>query len=251
MALLAVIALAVMGVGGYRVYKHWFPPVPPSPVQEIRAAASAARAVTSASATFTTQVSGLTVMFGTIRQQTSPTRVATVSMTSVDGAERFAVTEVVTLSNVYVTMPSLAAATGKPWLAVPVARLGADPAMTQLYQTGVLPTAETALVGTASTVRLAGTATVRGVPVSRYVGTIDPATALAAFGAQSRELLAPELTAVTGSIHFTAWIDAKHHLRKIETSAIVGGRRTVTTVLVTAFNRRMHIDVPDSSQVAS
>ena len=251
MALLAVIALAVIGVGGYRVYQHWFPPVPPSAAQELREATSTARAGSSASATFSTQVSGLTVMFGTIREQTKPFSLAAVSMTSVDGAERFAVTEVVTLSDVYVTMPSLAAADSKPWLAVPVARLGADPAMTQLYQTSVLPSAEAALVANARTVRRAGTATVRGVPVSRYVGTIDPATALAALGAESRALLAPELTATTGTIHFTAWIDAKHHLRKVETSAIVGGRVTVTTVVVTALNRRLHIAVPDSGQVTS
>ena len=252
MALLAVIALAVLVVGCFRVYRHFFPVIPPTAAQEVRDATATARAVTSASAHFTTQVSGLTVMFGTVSEQvTRTTRLATLRMTSVDGADRFAVTEVVTPAKVYVSMPSLAAAVGKPWLAVPVPQLGADPAMAQLYQTGALPTVEAALLGTASTARLAGTSTVRGVQVSRYVGTIDPATALAALSPEMHQLLAPELAATTGAIRFTAWIDARHNLREVETSATVGGRLTVTTVVVTAFNRPVRIAVPLASQVAA
>jgi hypothetical protein len=172
-------------------------------------------------------------------------------MTSVDGAERFAVTEVVTRSTVYVSMPSLTAAFGKPWLGVPVAKLGAYPAMAQLYQTAALPTAEAALIGTAETERLAGKATVRGVPVSRYVGRIDPATALTALAPHMRELLAPELGAATGTIGFTAWIDSQHNIRKVQTSATIGGQLTVTTVVITALNRVTHIAVPQSGEVAA
>jgi hypothetical protein len=248
--LLAVIALGVLGFGGYRVLRHLQTPAPPSADQAIRDAASTAADMTSANANFTTQVSGLTVMFGTVRERVMPARLATLSMTAVDGAYRFTVSEVVTGSTVYVSMPSLSATFGKPWVGVPVPELGADPAMAQLYQTAALPAAEAALIGTASTERMTGTTIVRGVPVSRYVGSINPATAQAELAPALRQLLAPELAA-TGTISFTAWIDAQHNLRKIQTSATIGGRLTVTTVVVTAFNRALRISVPQSGQVAA
>jgi hypothetical protein len=250
LVLLAVIALAVIGVGGYRVIRQLYPAIPPSADQVMRdAAAMAAR--TSASANFTTEVSGLTAMFGTVRERAEPTGLATLTMTSVDGAERFAVTEVVTRSTVYVSMPSLTAAFGKPWLGVPVAKLGADPAMAQLYQTAALPNAEAALIATAATERLTGKATVRGVPVSRYVGTIDPASALAQLAPRMRQLLAPELASATGLITFTAWVDSQHNIRKVQTSATIGGQLTETTVVITALNRATHIVVPQPGQVAA
>jgi hypothetical protein len=250
-ALLALICLAVIAVGGYRVMRHLYPAIPPSADQVIHDASATTAAMTSANASFTTQVSGLTTMFGTVRERITPTGLATLSMTTVDGADRFAVTEVVTRSTVYVTMPSLATAFGKPWLGVPVPALGAYPAVAQLYQTAALPTAEAALIGCASTERLTGTTTVRGVKVSRYVGSIDPATALSELAPGQRQLLAPELAAATGTISFTAWIDAQHNLRKIQTSATIGGQLTVTTVVVTAVNRVLHIAVPQPSQVAA
>lgn len=249
--LLAVIAVGVLGYGSYRVLRHLQTPAPPSADQVIRDAASTAADMTSANANFTTQVSGLTVMFGTVRERVMPARLATLSMTAVDGAYRFTVTEVVTGSTVYVSMPSLSATFGKPWVGVPVPELGADPAMAQLYQTAALPAAEAALIGTASTERMTGTTIVRGVPVSRYVGSINPATAQADLAPALRQLLAPELAATTGTISFTAWIDSQHNLRKIQTRATIGGRLTVTTVVVTAFNRALRISVPQSGQVAA
>lgn len=250
-ALLAFFALAVLAVGGYGVISNLDRPIPPSADQVIRDVAHTAAATTSASANFSTQASGMTVMFGTVHERAAPSRLAMLSMTSVDGAARFAVTEVVTRSTVYVRMPSLVAAFGRPWIGVPVPELGADPAMAQLYQTAALPTAEAALIGTANTERMTGTATVRGVKVSRYVGSIDPATALADLAPDLRQLLAPELAATTGTISFTAWIDSQHNLRKIQTSATIGGQLTVTTVVVTAVNQMMHIAVPQSGQVAA
>jgi hypothetical protein len=250
LALLAVVALAILAVGGYRVIRHFYAPIPLSADQAIQDVARTAATMKSANANFTTQVSGLTVMFGTAREQVTPTRLATLSMTSIDGADRFSVTEVVTGSTVYVGMPSLATATGKPWLGVPVDQLGAYPAMAQLYQTAALPTVEAALLGTASTERMTGTTTVGGVKVSRYVGSIDPATARAELTANMRQLLAPELAATTGTISFTVWVDSRHYLRKVQTSATIGGQRTVTTVVVTAVDQVLRVAVPSSSQVA-
>jgi len=246
-----VVALAVVAVGGYGLYRHWFPAGPSTAGQAIEEASSAAAAMTSATATFTTQVNGLTVMFGTVRERVAPTGLASLKITSVDGADRFAVTEVVTRSDIYVNMPSMTTNVGKPWLAVPVGDLGKDAAMLPLYQTGALPTAEAALVSTAHTVRKAGTTTVGGVKVTRYVGAINPATALAGLDSQLYQLLAPELTATRGTIGFTAWIDSHQDIRKVQTSADIGGQRTVTTVVITGVNLKVHIAVPRASQVAA
>jgi hypothetical protein len=249
--ILALVALVVLAVGGYALYRHFYPAGPQTPGQAIEDASAAAAGMSSTTATFTTQVNGLTTVFGTVREQVTPTRLATLHMTSVDGADRFAVTEVVTRSHVYVNMPSLSASVGKPWLAVPVGKLGADPVMLPLYQTGALPSAEAALIGTANKVRLAGTTTVGGVKVSRYVGTINPATALTGLDTQLYQLLAPELTATTGPISFTAWIDSRHNIRKVETSATINGQPTATTVVVTGVNQKLTMAVPPAGQVTA
>ncbi len=213
-------------------------------------AVSQAAALTSAKATFTTQVAGLTTVFGRVSEQLRPQRV-TLTMTTVDGADRFGVTEVVTDSAVFLRAPGLANSVGRPWISVPVAGLTADPALFELYQTGSIPTLDAAMIGTATAVRSTGPRIVEGVRTTRYVGTIDPALALRRLTPAERQLLAPELTSVSGDISFIAWIDAHHNLVKLQTSATMDGLNTVTTVIVTAFNQRMHLTVPASSQVSA
>jgi hypothetical protein len=89
------------------------------------------------------------------------------------------------------------------------------------------------------------------VRTTRFVGTIEPAVALRRLSPAERQLLAPELTAVSGDLHFVAWIDANHNLVKLETSGIVDGLSTMTTVVVTAFNQKLHVTVPPRSQVSA
>jgi len=221
-----------------------------TPRAETATAVSRAAALTSARATFTTQVSGLTTVFGLVTEQLRPQR-TTLTMTTVDGADRFGVTEVVTDSAVFIRAPGLASSVGKPWISVPVAGLTADPALMGLYQTGAIPTIDAAMIGTASGVRSTGPQTVNGVRTTRYVGEVEPALALRRLSPAERQLLAPELTTVSGNLDFVAWIDAHHNLVKLQTSAIIDGLSTVTTVVVTAFNQRLHVTVPPLSQVSA
>jgi hypothetical protein len=221
-----------------------------TPRAETAEAVSQARTLTSARATFTTQVAGLTTVFGRVSEQLRPQRV-TLTMTTVDGAERFGVTEVVTDSAVFLRAPGLASSVGRPWISVPVAGLTADPALFELYQTGAIPTLDAALIGTADAVRSTGPRTVDGVRTTRYVGTIDPAEADQRLSPAQRQLLAPELTSASGDISFVEWIDGHHNLVKLQTSATMDGVKTVTTVVVTAFNQKMHLTVPASSQVSA
>jgi hypothetical protein len=247
-SVVAIASLAVIAGGGYYVL---VPGAPVSPREAIQEAVAASAAAKSASATFTTQVSGMTVLFGTVTQQGWQSSKATLAMTTVDGAERFSVTEIVLGPNVYISTPGLVEATGKHWLDIPVPALTADPAMAQLYQTNAIPAAGAGLLAMASTVRLAGTATIGGVPTSRYVGTIDPSAARAALAPRLSQLLAPELAATTGPIRFTAWIDRQHNFREIETTSTVGGRVSVTTLLFTTRSLPGHIEAPAESQVES
>jgi len=244
--LVAITSLAVIAGGGYYVLG---PGAPVSPRQAIQDAVAASAAAKSASATFTTQVSGMTVLFGTVRQQGWQSSKATLAMTTVDGAERFSVTEIVLGSTVYISTPGLVEATGKQWLGVPVRALTADPALAQLYQTNAIPAVGAGLLAMASTVRLAGTETISGVPTSRYVGTIDPSRARATLAPRLGQLLAPELAATTGQIRFTAWIDRQHNFRKIQTTSTVGGRLTVTTLVFMARSLPGRIATPVDSQV--
>lgn len=250
-AALAAVALAVLATASYRVYAQLRSAVPANPNQAIQAAASASAAMTSARATFTTQVSGLTTLYGTVRERRSPHLLATFEMTAVNGAERLAVSEVVTGSDVYLAMPSLAAAVGRPWLAVPIYELAADPAMAELFQGGVFPSAEAGLLGYVSGARRAGGGFVGGVRTTRYVGTVDPATALAELSPALRRLLGPELTATAGQIQVTVWVDGQQYIRKVVSTSIVSGLRTVTTVVFTAANPVLNIRVPAAGQVTA
>lgn len=244
----ALSSLAVIAVGAYYVLR---PPVLVSPRQAIEQAVATSAAAKSASTTFSTQVSGMTTLYGTAREQGAQARMATLVMTAVDGAEHFSVTEIVSGSNVYISTPGLVQALGKQWLGVPVPMLTADPALAQLYQTNAIPDAAAGLLAVASTIRLAGTATIRGVPVSRYVGTIDPSRARARLAPRLAQLLAPELAATTGVIRFTAWIDGQHNFRKIETTSTVGGRVSMTTLIYLGRSPSARIGVPVDSQVES
>ncbi len=202
-----------------------------------------------ASATFTTQVGGLTTVFGQVREQRRPHR-ATLTMTSVDGSDRFGVAELVTDSVVYLSTPGLTASVGKPWLGVPVAELSADPAMDALYQTEAIPTSAAALLGVAGRVRKTWTAAVGGVPTTRFVATVSVAAALAKLSPQQRRLLAPVLTAASGDISFVVWIDSQHELRKLRSTVMISGQLVVTTVVFTTGSRAVHITVPATTEVA-
>jgi hypothetical protein len=244
------VALGVLVADGWWLLRTKEAARPQPPRTSTAEAVSQAAALTSAQATFTTQVAGLTTVFGRVSEQLRPQRV-TLTMTTVDGADRFGVTEVVTDSAVYLRARGLANSVGKPWISVPVAGLTADPALLGLYQTGSIPTVDAAMIGTAAVVRSTGPRTVNGVKTTRYVGTIDPAVALRRLAPAERQLLAPELTAVSGDLHFVAWIDGHHNIVKLQTSATLDGLSTVTTVVITAFNERVHLTVPPSSQVSA
>jgi hypothetical protein len=245
-SLVAITSLAVIAAGGYYVLG---PGAPLGARKAIEEAVAASAATRSASATFMTQVSGITVLFGTAREQGSPSRTATLAMTTVDGAERFSVTEIIAGPKVYISTPGLVRATGRQWLSIPVPELTADPALARLFPTNAIPDAGAGLLAVARTVRLAGTATLSGVPTSCYVGTIDPSTARATLAPRLSQLLAPELAATTGQIRFTAWIDRQHNFRKIETASTVGGRLTVTTLYFTPGSEAGPIAVPVASDV--
>jgi hypothetical protein len=244
-----LVALTVLAADGWWLLRSRAPAKQPPPTL-LADAVSQAAGLTSAQANFSTQVAGITTVFGQVSEQRRPNRV-TLAMTTIDGADRFSVSEVVTGSAVYVRAPGLASAVGKPWISEPLAGLSTDPAMLGLYQTEAIPSAAAALLGTAASVRQGATEIIDGDKTTRYVGTINPATALRRLAPAVRQLLAPELKTVSGDIQFVAWIDKQHNLRKIQTTETMAGLTTVTTVVVKALNPAVHIAVPDSSLVSA
>jgi hypothetical protein len=244
-----VLATVVLAAAGWRLTLPRAS-ASPAPPQSIRGAAARSAVGGSASATFTCQVGGLTVLFGTVHEQMRPAPMADLTMTTVDGADRFAVEEIVTGSEVYLKIPGLAPGVGKPWLDVPVPQLAADPALDELYQTNAIPTSAAALVAAATTERRAQSQHVDGVSTRRFVGSIDPATALTRLPPAVRQLLTPELKSASGEISFVAWIDGQDNFRKIQTTATIGGRSTVTTIVFTT-TKAAQIVIPVASQVAT
>lgn len=243
-----MVALAVLAADGWWLIRtrELARQTPPRVFGE---AVSQFAGLSSTTASFTTQVAGLTTVFGQISEQPTSHRV-TLTMTTVDGADRFGVAEVVTGSALYLRAPALAEAVGKPWVSLPLTRLAADPALVGLYQTDAIPTADAALLGMAAVIRPTGTRTIDGARTTRYVGTINVPAALGRLAPGVRQLLAPELSAVTGTMHFVAWIDGHHSFREIQTSAKIGGLSTVTTVVIKTLNSAVHITVPALTSVS-
>jgi hypothetical protein len=202
------------------------------------------------SASFTTQVGGITVLFGSVQEIPQPTPLAELTMTTVDGADRFPVSEIVSNAEVYLGIPALTQATGKPWAGVPVSELTANPALAELSATSAIPTSQAGLLHLAAAVRSAGAGTIDGVRTSRYVATLK-ATALAGLSPAMSRLLAPELKSVTGLISFVAWIDSQHNFREIQMTTTAGGLQTVTTIVCTAMNQAVQISVPPAGQVTT
>jgi hypothetical protein len=219
-----------------------------TPSRVVKEAASQTAGLPWAKATFTTQVGGLTTMFGRVGEQLRPHR-ATLTMTSVDGSDRFSVAELVTDSDVYLSTPALTEAVGKPWLGVPLTSLTADPAMAGLYQTNALPSSAAALLGAAGRVTKTWTATVDGVPTTRYVASVDAATAARKLSPRERRLLAQVLTGASGEISLVVWIDSQHEIRKFRSTVMTGGQPVVTTIVFASDNHAVNITVPSASQV--
>jgi hypothetical protein len=229
-----------------------------SPGQQLAAAASAARKVSSFAATMDIRTTGLYTshLSGTQVEQVRPTVLSQQTLKVTEDGRNIpgGLRTLLTGNAVYLSMSTLRAAVGKPWIKIPFSafkHMGVNlaPLMHQLQ--GNNPLAQAQLLAAATGVRQVGSGTVNGVPTTEYTGTIDVAKAMARIDPSLRKLVGPAMqaTGVT-TTHFEVWVDAQHQVRRLRETGNGANYRVTTLITVTAINQPVHISVPPPSQVA-
>ena len=195
---------------------------------------------------------------GTFTEQLHPTLLARADFTtfSVAGLSlNGGMSEIITANTLYLRMSILTQAlhTSKPWLAVPFSALnnvgGMNLGSLLSQAQSSSPLTQSMMFAGANNVRVVGTGTLDGVPVTEYTGTISMSAALAKLPASDRSALNQEIAkAGITSAHFTAWVDGQNQVRKsVITENGTALSETITTT-ITSINQPVNIQAPPASQ---
>jgi hypothetical protein len=229
---------------------------PASAHQAIVMAADSSQKINSATVTISAQVAGSTsaTTSGTIKMSLKPSLQMSAAMKVAAAGKNLAISEVLTHNALYLKVPGLKKATGKQWMKITLAQLSSKTGIQfrQLLQSAQNgnPASQTRLLTAAKNAKAEGTQTINGVTCTKYVGSYTAAQGKAALPPAERKALGQSLSKVTGAVHFTAWIDAQHHVRKIISSETVSGQQVNETTSLTSINQPVTVQAPPASQVA-
>jgi hypothetical protein len=227
--------------------------------QALKLAAGQAQKVTSLTASMDIRSSGTFVshITGALEEQIQPTVLARQTFSVQGGGQQLPGTmqTLLTSDAVYLKIPSLANMLGKPWVKIPFSSLrnsglNLAPLVHQIQ--GNNPLAQAQMLQGATNVRQVGSQVVNGIPTTKYTGTIHPASALPKLDPSTQKLLRPALS-TTGItiIHFTAWVDSRHEVRKLAETLSGSHYRVSSVVVITSINQPVHVQAPPASQVAN
>jgi hypothetical protein len=165
---------------------------------------------------------------------------------SIESASRvITMNEITAGSTLYLKLPSLAVATGKPWAAVPSPAGSASAGQAGL--TNPNPLQDIQLLFTSADLHGAGTQVIDGVSTSRYQGSYPASAALKGL---KPSLLKSIGSTLHGLIDETVWLDGQHQLRRLVTTEHVSGLTITITLNITAINVPLRITLPSANQVA-
>jgi hypothetical protein len=100
--------------------------------------------------------------------------------------------------------------------------------------------------------RKPGTQVINGIPTTHYAGSYSVAAALAKLPRSLRSLAGSVIKAMgVTTVHFNAWIDGQHQIRKIVTVEAGDSIRITSDMEVTAISQPVTIQLPPASQVAA
>lgn len=242
---------------------------PTSPQDAVRLAAKTTNGASSFTGTMRLTATGMAgapssaniSMTASMAEQLHPSVLAQVEIGSISSGTQTlpgGMSEILTPSNLYLKYPALTQelGTGKPWLVIPVSALSniSGVNISQLFSqaTSTSPLNESQMLSGASNVRKVGTATLDGVPVTEYTGTVSLDKGLqylsGSFKASmQKEIAAAGLTSAT----FTVWVDGRQVMRK----AVITENGTVLTEVITVtintINQPVNIAVPAADQIAA
>jgi hypothetical protein len=225
---------------------------PATPAEELAAATHASAALNSESATLTEQLGLLGSIHGTFGVQRRPV-LESAAITEAVAGQTVRVAMILTKSDVYLKLGKAGGLPGAPagkWIKVPLTGQATSSVQSLLQSvSGQNPMTEMAMLAAGDHLRAAGTATVDGVPTTRYTGSLSVPNALKHLPASTRALLGGALKMINGDIQFSVWIDGSHLIRKLtETESIESVTAHVTTTYY-GFNQPLVAKVPAAGQV--
>lgn len=221
-------------------------------------AAKTSAQLTSANASIVEQVSGAggtSNITGTLQEQLKPSPLISANFHIAGASQSLALSEVITNTDIYLKIPSLAQQVGKPWIKIPVTALKLGKStLSQLLRSLSRtnnPLQQTALFKTGRNLRVVGTEVIGGVSTTHYSGAFSPAAALKQLPGSLRASLGTILKAVHGDVRFDIWLDAQHHTRKVRTVEQVSSSTVTSNITFSGINAPVHITPPAASQVAT
>jgi hypothetical protein len=143
----------------------------------------------------------------------------------------------------------------KPWLGIPLSSLskGSGINFSQLFSeaTSTSPLNESQMLAGATGVRKVGTATIDGVAVTEYTGTLSLDKGIAYLSGSAKALVQKEITAAgLTTATFTVWIDGKRVMRKAVINENGANLTETITVTVDTLNQPVNIAVPAAGQTS-
>jgi hypothetical protein len=232
-----------------------------SPIQAIALAASHSKQVTSFSSTLDMQMSGESAgtISGSFQEETKPSLLMNVNMSTLKLAGENipgGMQEILTGSDLYMKMSILSQELGKPWVVVPLSALqhGTGINFNQLMQQVQTsdPLVQTQMFTSAKNAKAVGTQTVDGVPATHYTGSYSVSQGLAKLPASMRSTVSKQLQ-MTGisQVHFNAWIDGQHQVRKIEVTEPGSQETADITMQITGIGQQVNITIPAKGETAT
>lgn len=226
--------------------------------QAIGLAASQARRVNSYALSLHTRTTGVAAgnTSGTMQIRMKPGLLGEIRLNVSLAGHALPLDEIVTPSALYLKLGILGSITGKPWIKISDAGLkhGSGTTISQLLQgiENANPLAQITMLTASKDLRKVGTQVINGVQTTHYAGSYPIAAATAKVPASLRSLTGPILKSMgIKTVHFDTWIDGQHQVRKITTDEAGSSTRITSTILITAINQPVRIQLPPASQVAA
>lgn len=227
----------------------------------VQLAAQHAQHVTSFAETIAVQTSGTTgvSLSGTMQERTQPTPLVVINygQVSLQGQSvPGGIQEIINSNAIYLKMPSLSRAAGKPWIKVPLSDIAKATGinLSQLFQQteSSNPLVETQMLASSTNVQKVGTATIDGVQTTEYTGSYPVSAGLARLPASARAKIAPQLQAMGLTTQsFKVWLDNQQQVRKLITSDQGTKEQVSSTFQVTSINQPVTVTLPPAAQTAT
>jgi hypothetical protein len=222
-----------------------------TPAQALAAAEHSAGQVSRGTATFSSQVGGVSSISGTIAFQRSPLIIEE-NLTESANGQSIPISGIVTPSAMYLKSSVLLKGAPKPWIKIPLARLPAGSAFVSLLHSlqNENPMSQERLFAGAQHVRADGHQVIDGVSTAKYTGMFAPLAAVKYLPAGSRSLFRPLLSQIQGDVHLTVWIGPDNQIKRFTEVETVQTQTVTTTVTYNSINQPVTITLPPASQVA-